>query len=254
MNKTRGKWVRGMVCAAALSLPLAVAARGNATGAPIHQLEAEALVATIEPADNIYNKDSVVSWVGTDAPPSNRTVCSQFVSRLIQHTYGYTESDFYRNMGSTSPTAAKYHDWFIGPQQSYSTRPHRRLNFVVMGRVGDWQPGDFIAIKNIAVQSSSTGHVAMIAAAPQLVSETNGIRKYEVLVIDSSSSYHGADDTRKTRPDTNGPDNGVGAGKMVVFADAADDQVVGHCWSTSKYSTFYDQTQKSLVVGRLVIP
>lgn len=246
--------IAGAALCAALGLSGVLAVRGYAAGTPAHHLEAETLVAAIQPANNVYDDDSVVLWPDPGVTPSNRTVCSQFASRLLQHTYGYTESDFYRCIGSKSPYAKTYHDWFLGPQTCKSKLSHKHLHFVTLGRVIDWQPGDFIAIKNITVESSSTGHVAMVSTAPVYKSTANGLKKYEVLVTDSTSSPHGNADTRKTRPDTNGPDNGVGSGKMVVYAHATTGQVVGHCWSTLSGSTYYTQAQKSLVVGRPVTP
>ncbi len=253
-NTTQKQVFRGALVAATVAAALSGAVRGFASVTPFHATQAERLVISIQAANNDYNTSSTVVWPGSGVTPSNNTVCGQFITRLIQHSYGHTDSDFYRCIGSKSPFAKTYHDWFLGAQTCTSKLAHKHLHFVTLGKVSQWTAGDFIAIKNLTVQTSNTGHMAMVAGSPVLLSEANGIRKYAVTVIDSSSDAHDLQDTRVTRPDAGGPDEGVGKGKMLIFADAADDQVVGHCWSTDNGSTMYDQTQKSLVVGRLVTP
>lgn len=238
----------------ALGVTLAGAVRGIASTTPAHATRAEDLVSAITAANNDYNTSSTVVWPAAGVTPGNNTVCGQFVTRLIQKSYGHTDSDFYRCIGSSSPFAKTYHDWFLSGQTCKSPLSHKHVRTVTLGRVSDWKAGDFIAIKNITVETSNTGHMAMVAGTPELLSEANGIRQYAVTVIDSSSDAHDLQDTRVTRPDGSGPDKGVGKGKMRIYADAADDQVIGHCWSTDNGSTLYDQTQKSLVVGRLVTP
>lgn len=251
---TRQQIVRHTLFVAVLGTALTGAVRGIASTTPAHASRAEDLVTAIKAADNDYNTSSTVVWPATGVTPSNNTVCGQFVTRLIQKSYGHTDSDFYRCIGSNSPFAKTYHDWFLSGQTCNSKLAHKHVRTVTLGRVGDWKAGDFIAIKNLTVETNNTGHMAMVAAAPELLSEENGIRQYAVTVIDSSSDAHDAQDTRVTRPDATKPDRGVGKGKMLIYADASDDQVVGHCWSTDNGSTMYDQTQKSLVVGRLVTP
>lgn len=249
----RSQIVRNTVLAAAVGISLTTAVRGIAGTTPAHVTRAEDLVSTIKAVDNDYHSASTVVWPAQGVTASNKTVCGQFVTRLIQKSYGHTDSDFYRCVGSSSPYAKTYHDWFRSGQTCSSKLAHKHVRTVVLGRVSDWQAGDFIAIKNLTVEANNTGHMAMVAGTPELLGETNGIRQYAVTVIDSSSDAHDAEDTRVTRPDGSGPDKGVGKGKMLIYADAADDQVVGHCWSTDNGSTMYDQTQKSLVVGRLVL-
>ena len=78
-----------------------------------------------------------------------------------------------------------------------------------------------------------------------------GTTQYEVLVNDSSASYHGTTDTRYKTEAGGKNDSGAGRGVMRLYADAAGD-VVGYTWSTSKNSIYYNQTQRHLVVGRYV--
>jgi hypothetical protein len=119
--------------------------------------------------------------------------------------------------------------------------------------VTNWQPGDLMAIKHITVETSNTGHMAMISDLPVLVGEWAGIRAYAVSVIDSTSTPHDELDTRELRRDVSGPDKGVGEGTMLIFTDGPDNAVVGHCWSTDPGSKHYTQAEKSLVVARLVM-
>lgn len=247
--------VRSAFIAAGCATLLASAVRSGATGVPVHLTNAEALVAEIDPADNDYNSTSVVVWPAPGVTPSNQTVCAQFITRLIQKSYGRTDSDFYRCIGSTSPYAKTYHDWFKSAQTCSSKLAHQHIRTVLVPLLSDWQPGDLLAIKNLTVETTNTGHMAMVSGLPEFLSESDGIRTYAVPVIDSTQTPHDVDDTRVTQPDANGsPDTGVGEGTILVFTSAATGQVVGHCWSTDSGSTEYDQSQKSLVVARLVMP
>lgn len=247
--------VRGALLAAGCLALLGSAVRSSATGVPVHLTTAVGLVAEIDPADNDYNTTSQVVWPAPGVTPSNQTVCGQFITRLIQKSYGRTDSDFYRCIGSTSPYAKTYHDWFLGSQTCSSKLAHQHIRTVLVPLVADWQPGDLIAIKNLTVETSNTGHMAMVSGTPQLLSETNGVRSYAVPVIDSTQTPHDLDDSRVTRPDASGKaDTGVGEGRMFIQVSASTGKVVGHAWSTYNGSTVYDQSQKSLVAARLVMP
>jgi len=247
--------VRGALVTAGCVALLAGAVRGSATAVPVHYSNAVALVAAINPASNDYNTASQVVWPAPNVTPSNKTVCGQFITRLIQKSYGRTDSDFYRCIGSTSPYAKTYHDWFKSAQVCSSPLAHQHIRTIQQLRVGDWLPGDLLAIKNLTVETNNTGHMAMLAGLPELMWEAAGVRAYAVPVIDSTQTPHNADDSRVVHPDAGAEfDTGVGEGTMVVFANGANDQVIGHCWSTDNWSTEYDQSQKSLVVARLAIP
>ncbi|MCC2671314.1 MAG: hypothetical protein K0Q72_3785 [Armatimonadetes bacterium] len=246
--------VRGVLAALGVAALLTGAMRSGADGVPLHLTNAEALVAGITPANNNYEGTSQVVWPAVGVTPSNKTVCAQFITRLIQKSYGRTDSDFFRCIGSTSPYAKTYHDWFKSSQTCSSKLAHQHVYTVQVPRVSDFAPGDLVAIKNLTVASNSTGHMAMVSDTPLLLWEEAGVRAYTVSVIDSTQSPHDELDTRVTRPDGAVEDTGVGEGTMAVFADSQTDTVLGHCWSTDNGSTEYTQSQKSLVVGRLVMP
>ena len=248
------KIARGALVALGCAVLLGGAVRSGATGVPVHLTNAEALVAAIDPANNNYESTSQVVWPAPGVTASNKTVCGQFVTRLIQKSYNRTDSDFFRCIGSTSPYAKTYHDWFKSNQTCSSALAHQHVKATVVNKVSDWLAGDLIAIKNITVEANNTGHMAMVSAAPVVLWEANGVRAYAVDVIDSTSSPHDTLDTRVTRPDGNHDDTGVGEGTMLIFASSQNDTVTGHCWSTDAGSTEYTQAQKSLVAARLTIP
>jgi hypothetical protein len=143
-------------------------------------------------------------------------------------------------MGFKSPTAASYHDEIEGGN-----------GFDIVSTVADIQAGDIIAIR-YPEGSSISGHVAVVQAPPVLSVSTapivEGTFQFEVLVIDSSSTGHGALDTRRLSDGTFHP--GAGIGTMRLYA-GIDLTVVGYTWSTFVSSTYQSQSTRHLVVGRL---
>lgn len=114
-------------------------------------------------------------------------------------------------------------------------------------------PGDVIAIKYPS-GASATGHVMLVAGTPVMRTPATApvianTTQYEAQVIDSTASYHGPADTR--HPNNGGVPGGIGKGVFRIYVDA-NDQIVGYTWSTYSNSTYYDQSQRHLVIGRLL--
>jgi len=209
-----------------------------------HVSWAEDLVQNITPQYNEYaSNPSYIYWAGVNGAShyENRNQCSTFITNLLKQSYGWDSNTFKTWFGSTSPSAAQYHDAI-----------QAQNGFGLLNHVQDITTGDILAIK-YPDGSSSTGHVMLVRTAPQEMTAKapiiTGTRQYAVEVFDSSQSGHGAEDTRKMA-DGNW-DTGVGRGVFRIYADAVTDEIVGYSWSTYSNSTFYSQSERHLVAGYL---
>lgn len=214
---------------------------------PHHVTVALTLVEKLKDAsENLYGGGKRhIEWEGD--PCAARTVCSSFMTLLLQHTYGWTSDDIRSWFGSTNPEAFAYHDAIV-----------KRKQFKRIVHVTAIRPGDILAMKYTDHHVSSngiedTGHVMLVVGAPEEVRPSKpivaGTRQYTVSVIDSSASGHGPDDTRH-RP--NGSFSG-GIGKGVFRIYATDDgKIAGYTWSNTTRSPFYSSTERELAAGRIV--
>jgi hypothetical protein len=212
---------------------------------------AELLVKDIQPQNNQYgSRPSYIRWKGIDGAKvaQNRTVCSSFITRLLQKTYGYKLSYFDNWLGSRTPNAAQYYD-AIASQNRFQKIP----------LVSNIQPGDLVAIKYLKLSHSedeenrSSGHIMLVEDFPKIHPSSNPkideTQQYELIVIDSSKSGHGKYDTRR-QPDGSWGKGGVGKGIMRLYTDKSG-RIAGYTWSTFSNSQYYSQSQNHLVIGRL---
>ncbi len=101
-----------------------------------------------------------------------------------------------------------------------------------VSRIGDLQPGDFIAwLKPEDVVSTNTGHVMLVASMPVLSHEEDG--RWVIKVIDSSLTGHGLGDRRKK----SGP-NGVGSG-FIGLKDQGDGLPAAYFWKGNEGERSY---------------
>lgn len=209
---------------------------------PAHLTWAVLLVDNILPEHNEYGTNPhYVYWEGVNGATryENRTQCNSLLTRLLMQAYGWSSTDIRLWLGSTSPSAALYHD-AIAAENGWDVVP----------LVSDVEPGDVLAIRYPSGGSVS-GHVATVVEAPALRTATvpfvPGTLQFEVLVVDSTGSAHGDTDTRRQVYPF---DTGVGEGVMRLYTDDQL-QIVGHTWSLSGGSVFYDQATRHAVIGRL---
>lgn len=209
---------------------------------PAHLTWAVLLVDNILPEHNEYGTSPhYIYWEGVNGATryENRTQCNSLLTRLLMQAYGWTSTDIRSWLGSTSPSAALYHD-AIAAENGWDLIP----------LLSDVQPGDVLGIRYPSGGSVS-GHVATVVEAPVLRTATapfiSNTLQFEVLVVDSTASAHGDTDTRRQ---TDPWDAGVGMGVMRLYTDDQL-QIVGHTWSLSNGSVFYDQATRHTVVGRL---
>lgn len=243
INYSVSKFFRQLATIASISLAMTMPVTSFAK-ATNHVIWAEALVQNITPDHNVYGSNpSYIYWAGVNGAVNyeNRTQCGSFVTNLLKQSYGWDSNTFKTWFGSTSPTAAMYHDAI----QSQN-------GFTQVSRVQDIAIGDVLAIK-YPDGLSSTGHVMVVRNVPQEITATApivaGTRQYAIAVYDSSQSGHGSTDTRKMADGS--WSSGVGAGIFRIYADETTNEIVGHTWSTYSNSIYYSQAERHLVAGFL---
>jgi len=97
--------------------------------------------------------------------------------------------------------------------------------------VAELTPGDLIAWDKPAdVISTNTGHVMIVAAAPELVQEA----RWKVSIVDSSASPHGSHDARHASQTT-----GIGRGAIILEIGSNGEPIAYH-WSIAKTSPRHD--------------
>ncbi|MCC6554159.1 MAG: hypothetical protein IT372_14230 [Polyangiaceae bacterium] len=215
-----------------------------AAAQPAHVVWAEELIDHLDPKRNEYaNAPNYITWkgVGGAAQYSNHTVCSGFITALLKQSEGWTDSDIMQWLGTTGPTAARWHD-VIAAEDGFDLVP----------TIDELAAGDVIAIEYPA-DAASTGHVAIAYGPATLRAATapiiDGTWQFEVVVMDSTQSGHGAGDTRRKPDGSFVP--GAGMGVMRLYTDDSL-QVVGYTWSTYSTSVYRSQATHDLVIGRLL--
>jgi hypothetical protein len=226
-----------LVCAA-----FAAALPGLLGAPPPHLTQGEALVTSLSSdAKNIneYGTDYAAAQNGTSAhidwtgdPRTAISECSTFLTLLLEHTYGYTQSAFYAKTGHYSPTAANYYD---------AITAHK--SFTPVAGPAVLLPGDTIAVKYPAGQEA-TGHMMTVVSVGPWQPRANSTQTflaggysniygyYDVTVMDSSASFHGPTDTRANKP------GGIGIGVARFYVDASHN-FTGYTWSTVNASAYY---------------
>jgi len=207
------------------------------TSPPLHLSQALDLVNRLTAStNNTYATNP--NWIDWNKPAA-RTECNSFLNRLHQYTYNTNETYFKNWMNSTSPTAANWHDTIAAANR-----------FQPKTRVTDIVAGDFIAIKYPA-NLTSTGHAMLVCGNVTAYSATSPVVsstvQYSVYVCDSSSSYHGNNDTRLTQASP----QGIGKGVFRLYANNSTNEIVGYTWSLIGSSVYYSQAERHLVAGSL---
>lgn len=239
--------VRRHALRAWLALALLAAFRAHFCAAeesgPKHLLLARAIAQEIKPDKNLYShKDMFIKWKdGADTEYENRTDCSGFLNLLLEKAYGYSREDLQRWTGRVRPLAKTWH------QTVAEAKGFQRIETVQA-----LQPGDVLAIKYEA-GAKNTGHVMLVAGA---IAEREarkplvaGTRQWEVPVLDSSSSPHGPQDSR--RIDATKHATGVGTGVLRIYTDDKG-AFAGYAWSSFMNSEFRAIKERPLAAGRLL--
>lgn len=228
------------LAALTISAPRAAAQQAD----PPHLTWGVLLVENVSPEYNLYGTSpNYVYWAGVNgaARYENRTQCNSLLTWLLRQGYGWSSTDIRTWTGSTSPTAALWHD-LIENENGWSIVPS----------ISAVQPGDVIAIR-YPEGSSVSGHVATVVEPPLPRTATSPLvpssLQFEVTILDATSSGHGFSDTR-LQPDGSW-DTGAGIGIMRLYTTPDGSSLLGHTWSTSSGSTFHNQSTRHIIIGRL---
>ena len=227
----------------------AIAQSQGAASVPKHLEQAEQLVDNLKGVkQNVYGGGKRhIDWDADRC--AARTVCSSFVTLLLEHTYGWSGERIKTLMGSGNPQAEDYHDAIV------SRNGFKRIIHVTAIR-----PGDILAVKYTGYHVTTsgvedTGHVMLVDEAPTLIDDAtpviSGTRQYTVTVIDSSASGHGPTDTRHM-PGGHFT-GGIGRGTIRLYADS-DDKIAGYTWSNTPKSEYLTAPERDIVAGRLKSP
>lgn len=252
----QSKWTRALGTAALIGVSL-IGATAAAADPLEHLWLAEELVETITPATNSYGSPTKLTWAGENGHEYSTVVakCAPFVTELLKKAYGVDIKEWF---GASSPHAACYHDTIEDED-----------GFTMIESIEDVKAGDVVAIRNYDsgcnISScgsysgcSSTGHVMLVTAVPTPRVATkpliSGTLQYTLKVLDSTSSPHGAGDSRWQANPNNSDDNGAGTGTMRVYVDADDPDlpIVGYTWTSASGSTYFTPGKREMVIGRLL--
>lgn len=195
-----------------------------------------------------------VTWEDPNVAGSitqSHTDCSGLFGELLKKAYNI--SDLKSWFGKSRPSAAEVFNTIDA-----------ETNFDKIDTVTSIQAGDVIAMKYLDPNPPATGHVMVVASAPTLFQnadgsqpepQPSGLNNYEqylVKVIDSSSNFHGTDDTRYSAT-TKTAYKGTGSGFFRLYVDKTKKTILGYTWSNSKYSDFYGPDVRPLLVGRVML-
>ncbi|WP_199789420.1 hypothetical protein [Sorangium cellulosum] len=224
-----------------------IAPRGAAAQPAPHLEWAEDLVFNLAPDNNEYNSSpSLITWAGVSGARryTNRTQCATFLTELLKRSYGFTTSSLYDWLGSTSPSAAVYHDAIVAEDG------FERITSLTHARAGD------ILTILYPASESSTGHVAILRQAPRRRSAAMplvpGTVQFEVSVVDSTSSLHGTSDSRMSSGGRWA--TGAGFGVMRLYTSVTGGSpIVGYTWSTATTTVYYPAALRPVAIGRLVM-
>ena len=219
-------------------------------GEPQHLSEARQLVANLKGIkDNVYAKGSPhIDWGIKN--PSARTVCSSFLTLLLQHSYRLNDNQIVGLTGKSNPKASDYYN------SVNSTSPFAQVKFIK-----DVQPGDLIFLKYTDGHLSrdgaeDTGHVMLINSVPQRVPNPalvdDELETWSVEVIDSSASGHGPTDTRYLGKGKFTGGIGKGTAQLLFAPDTG--LVAGYCWSDLAHSEPYFPPDRLITIARFQPP
>jgi hypothetical protein len=203
---------------------------------PEHLRQARSLLDHLELQNTSYRHGS--PRVGFEGEVESHTDCSGFIQSLLERSYGYTDEDLSRWLGSPRPLARHFHDAI-----------EARRGFTPLEQISEIEPGDLIAIRYSVKKRGNSGHVLLASGKASALPEPGA---WSLPVIDSSHSGHGPTDTRHARGKNGKDHDGLGEGILRIYADPAG-KVRGYSWSTNANSRFKPPEAEHLVMGRLIL-
>ena len=213
---------------------------------PKHLRDAQMLVDHISPKFNDYqHKGCYIKWEGEGGAIQyeNRSDCSDFLALLLEHSYGIGKQQYKQWTGLQRPFASEWHKAIVAGK-----------GFDQIIRLADAKPGDVLAVK-FPPNMADTGHIMLMAAAPVSITPkaplVQGTKQWNVTIIDSTKSAHGASDTRYISEGNSNP--GVGRGVIRIYTNT-NGSVAGYTWSDGSKAKFESMSDRNLAIGRLKMP
>jgi hypothetical protein len=235
-----------MLTCLAFSLPSMALSPAEPLEGKDHLWWADKLVREIDLENTSYihqRRARGVGWGRNGSGAYSHTDCSGFTNALFEHAYGldnnYMKKWLDGDRKKTGPTASKYYAAIV------AQRGFRHIK-----KISDFLPGDILAIY-YPLDKSNTGHVMVIAGAPQKIAGGNpfidGTEQWQVEIIDSSKSPHWKGDTR-WKGDKQLYD-GLGKGVLRLYS-GDNGEIAGYAWSLSPKSKFHPVKERPLAAGR----
>jgi hypothetical protein len=212
-----------------------------------HLWWAEALLNDITPGSTsyIHNREyNGLAWKGTlNSTARSNTDCSGFMDELFVQTYGFTPAYMKKWLGGKKrPSASSYYGAMVD---------QRGFNHIK--KVYDAKPGDILAVY-YPFDRENTGHVMLMAEIPRNIkpggSVLGGTEQWQVMVIDSSRSPHGREDTRWNANGSHG--SGLGKGALRLYTNDTG-EITGYTWSLGSKSQYFDRKDRPIAIGRFDI-
>lgn len=167
------------------------------------------------------------------------TMCTSFLSLLIEEAFDVPPVLFAATLGSMRPNAARY---FEAVQHGLLGAPVERVSELLPGHLG--------FIRYSPPRNGFSGHSFIVAGVPVDTGERFGTHSVWALpVVDSVRGSHGEGDTRY-EPTTGGR-GGIGRGVMRIVADSHG-RPSGYLWKgQGPGEVFWSGHQQDLVFGRV---
>ncbi len=213
-------------------------------------------VAALTPAHNSYAAPSTIWW-DADGALHAATQCGGYLALLTTATFPAVTAAVLRSLtGSTAPHSAQWHAAIS--RAAHTVVRGRHVGLVGRARAADIVPGDILAAAYTT--DDVHGHTMVVGGArldrAGVTSSIPGqptVDRWRVEVYDSTSTPHGATDSR-WRGDDGAHDQGIGRGEIYVFAATATGTIVGWTWSLTSTTVFQgtaptDADYRPLVAG-----
>jgi len=187
-------------------------------------------------AYNRYGADYPNGYLDWGQPARAYARCGSFLTMLLEATSGWTPK--MAGFTSASPSAAMYYDAI---QSNYYGLQHVTTFSTIA-------PGDLLVSKYLD-NTGDSGHVMIVNSAKAGAPDSAGTVKWQVEVVDCSSSNHSNDTRVFTSGGMTFSTGGVGRGSIYVYT--RNNQVTGWTWSLT--SAAYTPAGRPLTLGRLAL-
>jgi hypothetical protein len=208
----------------------------RADNIPAHLQLAEKMVSDIQPQNNEYkNGKATVTWAGINgAITENRSDCTTYVTALLKTAYHFTNADFAKLFGKSSPSISMY---FAAATENKGLHGFKQISNLA--------PGDLLISKYIDPPAGSAAGQMMICDAPPKLAEktSTGLQAYDITIIDCTGSPH-ANDTRTK------PQSGIGRGTMQVYVDSSG-SVTAWSWAAGNHMKEYPSDSRPMIFAKV---